>query len=294
VFLTQGKRLSYRLRAFVVGLAMAWPLALICNAAPASAETASGARWNLPAPSMGKATAVLGRPSQLNQILVQQGSIISPAVPPAAVEREGSLTRGFLPTAVANGTPNVFGSVAVAIAATPLDDQWRRASGSALPASALRWAASIPIANAADRSALIERANSWVNNRIEFTDDTDMHGRADRWSAAEETFRRGRGDCEDYALAKMQLLRALGFAEDEMYLVIVHDLVRRADHAVLVVELNGRHLVLDNMTDAIVDARAVSDYRPIMSFSGDRRWIHGYAYQPDPIQLAALRSDTAP
>ena len=47
---------------------------------------------------------------------------------------------------------------------------------------------------------------------------------------------------------------APGFADRDLYLVIVRDLVRRADHAVLVARAEGRMFVLDNGTDNLLDS----------------------------------------
>ena len=55
-----------------------------------------------------------------------------------------------------------------------------------------------------------------------------------------------------------------------MFLVIARDLARNADHAVLVVRQDGRHWLLDNATDRLLDASGSFDYRPIMSFSSSR------------------------
>jgi predicted transglutaminase-like cysteine proteinase len=60
-----------------------------------------------------------------------------------------------------------------------------------------------------------------------------------------------------------------------MYLTIARDLARRADHAVLVVRLDGRYWMLDNATDRLLDAGASYDYQPVLSFSEDRKWLHG-------------------
>ena len=129
-----------------------------------------------------------------------------------------------------------------------------------------------------DRGELdrIEAVNRYVNRRVEFVDDSRQYGRADLWTAASDTLRRGRGDCEDYAIAKLQMLRAAGFSDRDLYLVIVKDLVRRADHAVLVVRAGGRMLVLDNGTDVVADADNVRDYRPVLTFSANGAWTHGY------------------
>ena len=114
------------------------------------------------------------------------------------------------------------------------------------------------------------------------------HGVADRWSAPLATLATGRGDCEDYAIAKLQMLRSAGFADRDLYLVIVKDLVRRADHAVLVVRAEGRMLLLDNGTDRIADAANAQDYRPVLSFNAGHVWTHGYQRALPPVTIAQV------
>jgi predicted transglutaminase-like cysteine proteinase len=75
----------------------------------------------------------------------------------------------------------------------------------------------------------------------------------------------------------MKLLEAAGVDREDMYLVIVDDLVRRADHALLVVRSGDQMLVLDNGTDQILEAGSVTDYRPVFSYSAQGTWLHGYA-----------------
>jgi predicted transglutaminase-like cysteine proteinase len=77
-------------------------------------------------------------------------------------------------------------------------------------------------------------------------------------------------------MAKMQLLAALGVHRDAMYLTIARDTVRAADHALLVVKMGDKAWLLDNSTDRVLDASESYDYRPIVSFSENKRWIHGY------------------
>ena len=99
--------------------------------------------------------------------------------------------------------------------------------------------------------AKLEAVDWYVNKRVRFVEDQADWGRPDVWSAASETLGRGRGDCEDYAIAKMAMLRQAGFADRDLYLVVLKDLVRRADHAVLVVRAGGHMYVLDNGTDRV-------------------------------------------
>ena len=113
---------------------------------------------------------------------------------------------------------------------------------------------------------------------------------------ASDTLARGRGDCEDYALAKMAMLRRAGFADKDLYMVVLKDLVRRADHAVLVVRSEGRFLVLDNGTDRLLDSAQIDDYRPILTFTAGQRFTHGYRRNAvtAPMVLASRTPRLAP
>jgi hypothetical protein len=53
----------------------------------------------------------------------------------------------------------------------------------------------------------------------------------------------GRGDCEDYAVAKSVALRAAGIAEDDVRLVIVRNLGVGDDHAVVAARLDGSWII---------------------------------------------------
>ncbi|MDQ3144915.1 MAG: transglutaminase-like cysteine peptidase [Pseudomonadota bacterium] len=169
--------------------------------------------------------------------------------------------------------PDVFGSVALPISRSPLDHRWNRVGASEVGGEAALY--STALRRHAER-VRIEAVNVYVNGRVAFVDDSRQFGVADRWSPAAETLARGRGDCEDYALAKMAMLRRAGFADDDLYLVVLKDLVRRADHAVLVVRSEGRFLVLDNSSDRLLDSADISDYRPILTFAAGKRYTHGY------------------
>jgi predicted transglutaminase-like cysteine proteinase len=140
----------------------------------------------------------------------------------------------------------------------------------------------------------LELVNDWVNKRIKYSDDVKEYGVADHWASASQALARGRGDCEDYAITKMQMLRALGFSRNDMYLAIVKDLVRRSDHAVLIVRSEGRFIILDNSTDELLDASMAQDYRPILTYSAHGKWAHGYRQEPVArIRMAGRSIDSA-
>ena len=189
--------------------------------------------------------------------------------------------------AIATDRPDVFNSVALPIGPTRLDQRWRKVANGPVGTASSAYAASL---SGRTRLEQLEAVNRYVNARVQFTDDIRQYGVADRWTSAADTLRRGRGDCEDYAVAKMQLLRRAGYAADDLYLVILRDALRRADHAVLVARADGRMLVLDNGTDQIFDSYEMRDYRPIVSFSGDRAWAHGYRREVPPMVVASNQS----
>ncbi len=68
----------------------------------------------------------------------------------------------------------------------------------------------------------------------------------DRWTAPLETIAIGRGDCKQYAIAKYFALIEAGISENDVKLVIVHDLGLGQNHAIVVVGLKNKWIVLDN------------------------------------------------
>ncbi len=54
------------------------------------------------------------------------------------------------------------------------------------------------------------------------------------------------------------------------------------------VRAEGRLLVLDNGTNRIVDSATIADYRPILTFSGNQAWTHGYRREAPPVVLASV------
>ena len=172
--------------------------------------------------------------------------------------------------------PDLFGSVALPVSRTPLDAKWRSVSNAKLSAHSGPWASLIHSVARETPVEKLQSVNQWVNARVRFAGDRPDKKGEDRWADANETLHSG-GDCEDYAIAKMQVLEAAGFARTDMYLVIARDMARRADHALLVVQLDHRLLVLDSNTNQLLDADSVSDYRPVFTYGVQGAWVHGYA-----------------
>jgi len=63
----------------------------------------------------------------------------------------------------------------------------------------------------------------WVANSITYKYDSDVHGVEEYWQLPKETLQLRTGDCEDYAILLVSLLRADGWSPNDVYVVIGKD-----------------------------------------------------------------------
>lgn len=255
------------------GFCLAFSVAV---AALACSGAASAQSWS-------KTEAILGTRSALQATLSKQHAA-QPVPATYSVPHASQLIRPDVDDGTLSGRPDLFGTVALQIGHSPLDARWRAVEHSSLRGAPARFAAALKKVGPIEQLRLV---NHYVNHRVQYEDDQSRFGRPDVWSSANDTLRSGRGDCEDYAIAKLQLLRAAGFSQRDLYLSIVHDLVRRADHAVVVARADGHMYVLDDGTSEVLDARVVTDYRPMLTFASYGEWTHGYRID-DPQATPAL------
>lgn len=285
------------------------PAAIAVEAGNCSTSFAQPAPTSIPAATPSKASQILGGTSALDAIRAQQAApsthpLLSgtpakfePAAAPAPRETRGcSLAPQpftFQPKLVAkpasfvaqrpaitllapreaSGDGVVLGSRMVPIGRTSFDAQWRRVSASRTNLAPTLSSIVVP---QADRPDLIASVNAWVNRRIAHAEDTELYGRSDYWADAATTLRLGRGDCEDFALLKMELLAAGGVKREDMMLTLARDLIRRRDHAVLLVKTEDGYVMLDNVGTAPLDGAQSNGYRPVMSLGARQSFLHGY------------------
>ncbi len=102
------------------------------------------------------------------------------------------------------------------------------------------------------------------------------------WETPFEFFRHN-GQCQDYAVTKFLLLRELGVPDSAMRVVVLRDMRREVDHAVLAVAVSGRALMLDNLARNVVSADADPDYHAYYSINGSGWWLH----VPNPLMPQA-------
>ncbi|WP_430033815.1 transglutaminase-like cysteine peptidase [Neorhizobium sp. BT27B] len=121
----------------------------------------------------------------------------------------------------------------------------------------------------------LNAVNAAVNTAITYRSDMETNGVADHWATPSETLSRGQGDCEDFAILKMAALRAEGFDPAAMSIVALFDQKRRLYHAVLSVEVSGRHFILDNVRNQVLQDTQLPDYVALYSIRDGKGFLHG-------------------
>ena len=64
------------------------------------------------------------------------------------------------------------------------------------------------------------------------------------------------------------------FAKEDMRIVVLQDLNLKVAHAVLVVYIDGKALVLDNQITKVVESKRIKHYKPIFSINEGAWWLH--------------------
>lgn len=194
-----------------------------------------------------------------------------------------------LNSAAGAAAPGLFNSVefkAESLAALP---QWQRVlkridderpiyqrcirETSACPTrSVVAWQGMIRTQIGRSQLAQIDTVNRFLND-WRYRADSRNWGERDYWATPLE-FLRFSGDCEDYAIAKYVTLRQLGFAAEQLRMVVVQDTVRDLAHAVLAVYVDEEVYILDNLSRTVLRQKQVSHYVPYYSINEDTRWAH--------------------
>lgn len=138
-------------------------------------------------------------------------------------------------------------------------------------------------ARLADESAALptpqrfHSANTAINQRVEFADDAEF-GAADVWQTPYETLARGRGDCEDIAIAKYFLLLAADIDSAQLRLLFAWHRdpavpgIATAHVVALALEPVSDPLVLDNINLLALPLSLRVDLEPLFSFDRTRLW----------------------
>lgn len=135
------------------------------------------------------------------------------------------------------------------------------------------WLAFLDSISGYDPRRQLIAVNRFVN-AIRYESDRRNWGVDDHWASPAEFFDRGAGDCEDFVIAKYLSLRAVGWPDEALRFVAVHDRKNGDDHAILVAFHAGQVLVLDSSFENVMEADQVPHYRPIYSLNHSYWWLH--------------------
>lgn len=118
------------------------------------------------------------------------------------------------------------------------------------------------------RMSELDQLNRYVNKLIEPATDLEVYGTQEHW-----TLPVNRGDCEDYALLKRQLLMALGWPAGALLMTVVRD-EKGEGHAVLTARTAQGDFILDNKVDDIrVWNRTGYTYVMRQSYINPKVWV---------------------
>jgi predicted transglutaminase-like cysteine proteinase len=140
-----------------------------------------------------------------------------------------------------------------------------------------------------ERRDELEHVNRAVNRLIEPATDQEIYGIAEYW-----TIPMTRGDCEDYALLKRQVLMQRGWPASALLMTVVRD-EKGEGHAILTARTAKGDFILDNKVDDVKPWYATG-YTFIMrqSYINPKVWVSLDSRDSrTPDLLAGVRSDRA-
>jgi predicted transglutaminase-like cysteine proteinase len=123
--------------------------------------------------------------------------------------------------------------------------------------------------------ARLQRVNNYFNRKIIYTEDMDAWGQSDYWATPLESLAKGKGDCEDYVIAKYFSLRNMNVPDTQLRLVYVKARIGGPSSSVMVAHMvlayypigDEEPLILDNLISDIRPASRRKDLTPVFSFN---------------------------
>jgi predicted transglutaminase-like cysteine proteinase len=129
--------------------------------------------------------------------------------------------------------------------------------------------------NEASLDNKLQKLNQFFNRKLLYTEDIELWGQSDYWATPLESLSKGKGDCEDYVIAKYFSLRSLNVPDSQLRLVYVKARIGGPSSSVTQAHMvlafypsaDGEPLILDNLITEIRPASRRTDLSPIFSFN---------------------------
>lgn len=122
----------------------------------------------------------------------------------------------------------------------------------------------------------LKMVNDFWNRHILFTDDMTAWGQEDYWATPMESLGHGKGDCEDFVIAKYFTLLSAGMDVSQLRLIYVKAEVGGSVQAHMVLayysDPDDEPQILDNLIDDIRPASRRRDLTPVFSFNSLGLW----------------------
>lgn len=134
------------------------------------------------------------------------------------------------------------------------------------------WLAFLETQRGRPRAEQLDAVNRYAN-RKRYVLDIENYGVEDYWAVVRE-FLYNNGDCEDYAITKFFSLRWLGYAEDDLRIVVLQDTNLRVPHAVLAVNTGDDVMILDNQLQEVVSQHDIVHYAPVYAINEHHWWLY--------------------
>jgi len=211
-----------------------------------------------PAMASSEAAATPAKPDTYRPLIIDRTAVpVKKATHPLILSRPAS--------------PDVFGTVALNAGVTFYDARFRRvAAADARDPLVQQLAAGAASLDPIGKLQLVQQE---ISQRVHWAHDLDNMGVADFWANAGETLRRGTGDAEDIAIAKMQVLKAAGFNPKDLYISVGRHTTRGA-HIVLLARTASGWFALDDR-EGLQPASQSRRFTPVMTMGQGMSWLHG-------------------
>lgn len=142
------------------------------------------------------------------------------------------------------------------------------------------WQAVLAEAQALGAMAKLKRVNEFFNHRIQSGDDQQIWGQSDYWATPLETLVKGKGDCEDFTIAKYFTLLNAGMSNEQLRLIYVKARIGGSSSTVTQAHMvlayypdpDAEPIILDNLITDLRPASRRQDLQPVFSFNSQGIW----------------------
>ncbi|NDY95482.1 transglutaminase-like cysteine peptidase [Wenzhouxiangella limi] len=144
-----------------------------------------------------------------------------------------------------------------------------------------RWAGLLEEIRSEPAENQLDRVNEFFHRNVRYQIDQQLYGEEDYWASPLETLGHGRGDCEDWAIAKYISLRHLGIPDRNLRLIYVRAQIGGPRSPVSQAHMvlgyysvpNAEPIILDSLISNVLPASERTDLSPVFSFNADGLWV---------------------